>query len=702
MFMSAVISSVVVSGMLVGPPATKAEPVTDVYHGESIVDPFRWLEPLEADSDAVRQWTDAQLGYTRGILDHLPGRAQLEARLATLMELPSVGAPVAGGRWYFNTVRAGDQNQPTLFVRDGADGDPRPILDPNTLDPDGLTSLDWFEPSHDGRLLAFGVSHAGDENSVAHVLDVERGTWLADEISGKVNGVYWMPDASGFFYGDLADLDNPYSGRVRFHRLGTHAREDRTLFEQYKTGPLATTWGPGASVSRDGRWMILTYWTSTRSNDLWCIDLDRWFRTGEFVQTEIITGDASTSDGPVSGDTLFMLTTSGTPNGSVHAVDLTHPSRDAWRTIVPERADATIDSIHLARGRLVVRYVSRASTRLERFRLDGTPVGPIELPGIGTASIVTNPDRTEAFVSYTSYNDPSSIWRADLETGALALWEQTEVPFDPSTLTVDQVEYPSKDGTPVTMFIVHRTDVRLDGANPTILYGYGGFNISITPSFNPARIPWLEQGGVYAFANLRGGGEYGEAWHQDGMLGRKQHTFDDFIAAAEYLVARRYTSPEHLAILGGSNGGLLTGAVMVQRPDLFAAVVSAVPLLDMLRYQDFLMARYWVPEYGSSEDPAQYQWLRAYSPYQNIRPGTKYPATLVTAGENDSRVHPMHARKMVAGLQQATTADPDADPILLWVDRSGGHGQGKPLSARVREAADLYSFIMWQTGMYPE
>ncbi len=684
------------------PPPTRVDPVTDAYHGVEIVDKYRWLEPLESASDAVREWTDAQNAYTRATLDALPGREALEATLTEVMSLPSIGTPRMAGRYYFNTERRGDQNHGVLYVRTSPDGEPRELLNPNTLDESGLTSLDWYTPSQDGSMLAFGLSRAGDENSVLHLLDVESGEWRADEIPGKVRGVSWMPDGRSFFYQCLEDLDNPYSARIRHHVVGTHPREDRTLFSQYTEGPLATTWGPGAWTSADGRWMILIYYTSTRSNDIWAIDLDRWFRTGEFVMNTILEGDDSTSSGVVVGDTLYMQTTHGASNGRVFAVDLTRPERDAWREVIPERPDAVLEGLSLARGMLVVQYGRNASTRIERFRLDGESLGELDLPGIGSARVSTDEDRTDAFLSYTSYNDPSSIWRVDLVTGERKLWARPDVPgFDADDYVVKQVRYRSKDGTEVPMFIVHRKGLERDGSNPTVLYGYGGFNISLTPSFNPTRIPWLVGGGVYAVANLRGGGEFGDAWHAAGTLGDKQNVFDDFIAAAEFLIDEGYTSPDHLAVLGGSNGGLLTGAVMVQRPDLFAAVISAVPLLDMLRYQDFLMARYWVPEYGDSANPEHFEWLREYSPYHNIINGRDYPAAIFTAGENDTRVHPLHARKMAAALQAAATNDMSEDPILLWVDRDGGHGQGKPLKNRVRESADLWSFLMWQTGMPP-
>jgi prolyl oligopeptidase len=683
-------------------PATPGRPVTDTLHGTAITDPYRWLEGDAKGNvtDEVAAWTDAHNARTRAVLDGLPGRAGIESRLRELMEITSLSAPKMARNRYFHTKREGKQNQPVLYVRDGHDGPSRVLIDPNTLDKDGLVTLAWAEPNHDGMRLAFGTYRAGDENTVAQVLDVDTGKWRDDRIEGKVGEVFWLPDSSGFFYRRLGDVKNPYSGQIRFHRLGTDAKEDKLLFEQYKDGPLATTWGPHASVSRDARWMILTYWTSTKSNDAWVVDLDRWFRTGEFVTVEIVKGADARFDGHVNGDTFYMTTTLDAPNGRVFAVDLHHPQRNRWREILPERKDATIEDVALARGVLAVNYQVNATTQIRLFELDGTPRGDLELPGIGSASLHTEDDRTEAFLTFASFNTLPTIYRLDLASpAARTVWDKPDVPVDPSLVEVKQVFYPSKDGTRVSMFLVHRKGLTLDGNNPTLLYGYGGFANSMTPWFSATMFPWFEAGGVYAIPNLRGGGEYGETWHTGGMLDKKQNTFDDFIAAAEWLIANRYTSPKRLAIAGGSNGGLLTGAALTQRPELFAAVVSAVPLLDMLRYQEFLMARYWVPEYGSAENARQFAYLLKYSPYHRVEPGTHYPAVFLTAGENDTRVHPLHARKMAARLLAANDFDPTSNPVLLWVDRDAGHGMGKPLNLRVRDAADTRIFLMWQLGM---
>ncbi|MFN0058362.1 MAG: prolyl oligopeptidase family serine peptidase [Planctomycetota bacterium] len=691
---------------IAAPPPTPARPVEDTVHGVKMSDAFRWLEgDAEGNvTDEVASWTDAQNGYTRQVLDNLPGRAALEARLRQLMEVGSVSAPVMRGDRYFYRERKGTQNQSVVYMRVGARGEPKLLLDPNTLDARGLVTVAWVEPSENGKLLAFGMYRAGDENATLYLLDIDTGTWLADEIPGKVGTVSWLPDSSGFYYSRLADVKNPYSRQIKFHKIGTHHRQDPLLFRQYtkeENEKLATTWGPFFGASKDGRWGMLGYYTSTKDNDLWVIDLERWTKTREFVRTEILVGQTGTAQGLFVGDTMFLQTTFEAPNGRVVAVDLRKPERKNWKVIIPERKDAVLQGLDLAKGQLVATYLASAYSQIELFAFDGKSLGKVALPGIGTGSISTEDDRTEAFLSYASFNEPSSIYQIELGTPKSELWERPEVPVDPSIAEVKQVFYTSKDGTRVSMFVVHKKGLVLNGDNPTLLNGYGGFNNSETPRFMPVLFPWFEAGGVFALPNLRGGGEYGDTWHEAGMLEHKQNVFDDFIAAAEWLIANKYTRSERLAISGGSNGGLLTGAFLTQRPELCKAVICAVPLLDMLRYQNFLMARYWVPEYGTAEDPVQFAFLKEYSPYHCVKAGVKYPATLLTAGENDTRVHPLHARKMAALLQSSTTANPTTEPVLLWVDREAGHGQGKPLHLRIRDAADQRMFLMWQLGMLP-
>lgn len=695
MFTSLLLSVALVSEIPAAPPGTVVDPVVEQLHGETIVDNFRWLESLERDCPDVREWTTLQNQYTRAVLDNRPGRAELEQRLSELMQIGSVSSPTTRGNLYFYTERQGSENQSVLYLREGHDGEPRELINPNTLDEQGLYSLDWSAPNPDGSLLAFGLSYAGDEMTVLYVMDVASGQWLADEITGKVYMVGWLPDSSGFVYGVLEDPDDAYSRAFRVHQLGRHPRHNPLLFMQEEPSRI-----PGAFLSRDGRWLIATTFEGWAKQDLHIVDMTKWQRTDEFDRVPLAVGlGARFAPQEIVGDTLYMFTTLDAPNGMLYAVDLNNPERENWQALIPQRDDAVLRGVSRARGMLVANYQKNATTRLERFRMDGTSLGEVELPGLGSAGISTHHDRTEAFFSFTSYNEPSSIYRVDLRNGERELWARPDVPVDPSLVEVKQEWTTSKDGTRVPMFIVHAKGLELNGDNPTLLYGYGGFNISMTPSFSATNFPWFEAGGVYVVANLRGGGEFGQSWHRGGMLESKQNVYDDFYAAAEHLINRGYTRPERLAILGGSNGGLLTGVAVTQRPDLFAAAVSAVPLLDMLRYHEFLMARFWIPEYGSSEDPEQYQWLRAYSPYHNIEEGRRYPAVFFTAGENDARTHPLHARKMAAAMQVAAGNDFSERPILLWVDRDSGHGAGKPLHIRIRDVADRWAFIRWQTGM---
>ncbi|MFK7760006.1 MAG: prolyl oligopeptidase family protein [Phycisphaerales bacterium] len=711
----------IASTVLADPPATKSVPIAETIHGDKVVDNYRWLEGDNSNPDnmgllteEVVEWTDGQNAYTRTMLDGLPGRAALEDRLRELMEVPSIGSPSAYGNRYFFSRREGSQPQAVRYVRDGLDGDERVLLDPQTIDPSGLTTVSWTAPNKDGSLMAFGMYTAGDENSTLYVMDVESGEWLADEIPGKVSLSGWLPDSSGFFYSALENLDDAYSSVMRLHKIGTHHRQDKVVFRQKDINffygdmnksaaeleALKTTWGPFGSPSEDGRWMTVGYWTGTAGLDLWIADLSVWFRTGKLNLVPMVTGKMGRVGGmQYDGDRMFIQHSFDAPNGTVSVVDLTNPSFNNWKAIVPHDQDLVIERVNFSRGIISVGYLEAAKTRIAMFDFNGKSKGDLQLPGIGTGGLSTSDDRTEAFLSFSSYNMPRSIYRVDLANGESELWARPDVPVDPSKIEVKQVWYDSKDGTPVSMFIVHKKGLELDGNNPTILYGYGGFDVSMTPRFSSTMFPWYENGGVYAVANLRGGGEYGNAWHEAGMLDQKQNVFDDFIGAGEWLVENGYTNPSKLGIAGGSNGGLLTGAVVVQRPDLFSAAISAVPLLDMVRYQNFLMARYWVPEYGTAEDAEQYEFIKEYSPYQNVKPGTKYPAVLFTAGENDTRVHPLHARKMAAIMQNSTGSDQNAEPILLWVDREAGHGGGKPLHLRIRDVADQRMFMMWQLGM---
>jgi prolyl oligopeptidase len=693
------------------PPATRAQPFEETLHGVAITDRYRWLEGDNSNpadqgkvTSDVAGWTDEQNSYTRTVLDNLPGRKAVEERLRPLMEVGAVTRPTVRANRYFFSKREGNQNQPVVYWRDGYKGANKVLIDPARLDESGLTTVEWFSPSNDGRLLAYGTYRAGDEITTLHLLEVDSSKALDLEIPDKTQAPDWLPDGSGFVYQNLKNPKDPYSGQVLFHRMGTDRSKDSLLFRQYtkeENAKLATTWGPFGSLSRDGHWLVLGYWIDTKSNDLWLVDFDRFLASGKIDKNVVTVGADGQAVGTVVDGTLFIHTTKGAPRGRVVAVSTSQPGQAQWRDIVPERTDAIIETVSFGKGVIAVTYLKNASNVVEVFDLTGRSLGIVSQPGIGAAAVTAEVDRTEAYLTFTSFTSPTTIFRVDLATPSAApeLWERPDVPVDPAIAEVEQVWYPSKDGTRISMFLVHKKGLPRNGDTPTLLTGYGGFNISETPAFSATLFQWFEAGGLYAVPNLRGGGEYGDAWHEAGMLGKKQNVFDDFIAAAEWLIANRYTSSPRLAITGASNGGLLTAAVLTQRPELVRAAIVGVPLLDMLRYQNFLMARYWVPEYGSAENADQFAFLRAYSPYHNVKAGTPYPAVLLTAGEHDSRVHALHARKMAAALQAATTSDPAERPVLLWVDREAGHGQGKPLNLRIRDVADQRIFVMWQLGM---
>ncbi|HXI19596.1 MAG TPA: prolyl oligopeptidase family serine peptidase, partial [Gemmatimonadales bacterium] len=597
----------------------------------------------------------------------------IRARLEQLLEIAGLSAPTPARGRYFYLYRDGRQNQPVLYVREGADGRDRVLLDPNQLSAEGTTALDWHHPSDDGRLLAYGLSEDGSEQSVLHVLDVGTGEALPDRIPRtRAADLAWLPDASGFYYtrypapGEVPEDEEPYHRAVYFHRLSSDPAGDPLVFQ-----PAVKEHWPGVSLSPDGRWLLIGVARTFDQTDLYLQDL----RAGT-PPVAVAKDLPALFDGQVVGGRLYVRTNLHAPSYGLYALDPERPDLGSATELVPPRADAVLGGVTVVGRHLVLDYIERATSRLRIASLDGTGVREHALPGIGSLfGLGAEWDGSELFYGYSSFTAPPSVYRIDLQTGAETLWRGVEADIDPERYEVRQVTYGSRDGTPITMFVVHARGIALDGGNPTYLTGYGGFNVSMTPGFQRSAFLWLERGGVLAVPNLRGGGEYGESWHQAGMLGTKQNTFDDFIAAAEWLMAKGYTRPERLAIGGGSNGGLLVGAVLTQRPDLFRAVVIQVPLLDMLRYHRFLLARLWLPEYGSPEEPEEYAWLRAYSPYHHVRDGVAYPAVLLATAESDTRVDPMHARKMTARLQAATGS---AHPVLLRLESKAGHGAGKP------------------------
>jgi prolyl oligopeptidase len=679
------------------PPLTPREEAADLWHGDRVIDPYRWLE--NTDSERTRAWTDAQNARTRAVLDALPQRRYFAQRLRDLLAVGLLDTPRPVQGHIFHTRRAGTQRQSVLYVRNGVAGNDRALVDPNALDSAGLVTIDWYFPSHDARYVAYGLSRGGDEMSTLHVVEVSTGRALSERIPHTQRStVAWAGD--GFYYaanpapGTVVPGDEHYHRRVRFHQLGDDPARDETVFGEGRPKE-DIVW---ARTSPDARWVLFHAFKGWTRSDLYLLDRNAPER-GLRVVAE---GERGISEGFPRNDAVWIRTDLDSPNYRVVRAEFDAPERPHWRTIVPESEHA-LEAFHLTRDHVAVVTLQRATSRVDVWTKDGRHVHEVALPGLGMVELVSG-DHAGDLVGFTyqSFTVPAIAFAADARSGAVRELVRLPAPagLDPKEIVVEQTTYASKDGTDVSMFLVHRRDVKPDGAVPTVLNGYGGFNISRTPQYIAGAAAWVEAGGLFALPNLRGGGEYGERWHRDGMLERKQNVFDDFHAAAEALIARGWTKPEHIGVTGGSNGGLLTGAALTQRPDLFGAVYCAVPLLDMFRYQNFLIARFWISEYGSAEDPEQYQWLRAYSPYHHVRDGVRYPAVLFTTAEGDSRVDPMHARKMAALLQAQSAEDPAA-MVLLRVDRDAGHGIGKPLDKQVDDLADQYSFLAWRLGLEP-
>jgi prolyl oligopeptidase len=679
-------------------PATPTVDTAETLHGEAIPDPYRWLE--DGDSSETRAWTEAQNALTEGYLARAPAREAIRRRLDELLAIGAISTPTPAHGRYFYQRREGRQNQPVLYVRDGVDGPDRVAIDPNALDPAGTTALDWYYPSDDGSLLAYGLSENGSEQSVLHVLDVVRGVTLPDRISRtRAADLAWLPDGSGFYYtrypahGTIPAGEEHYHRGVYFHRLGGDPDTDLLVFQ-----PAEKEYWPGVSLSPDGRWLSIHVSRTFDQTDLYLGD--RHARAGDVTSPPLVAvaeGLPASFEGEVAHGRLFLRTNLDAPTYRLYEVDPARPARGHWRELVPARPDAVLEGVRVLADRLVLSYLERATSRLRLTDLDGGLRHEVSLPTLGSLfGLGAEPDGHELFYGFSSYTVPPSVYRLDLRTDEQTLWRRVEADVDPDRFQVEQVTVPSHDGTPVTMFLVHRRGLERTGDTPTYLTAYGGFNISMTPAFSRSLLLWLERGGLVAIPNIRGGGEYGEDWHKGGMLGRKQNSFDDFVAAAEWLIAERYTRPERLAVAGGSNGGLLMGAVLTQRPELFRAVLVQVPLLDMLRYHRFLIARLWIPEYGSPDDPEAFAWLRAYSPYHHVRPGTPYPAVLLATAESDTRVDPMHARKMAARLQAATSS---TRPVLLRLEARAGHGAGKPLSKVLDELTDTWTFVFSEVAV---
>jgi prolyl oligopeptidase len=682
-----------------GPPKTKVAAVEDTVQGHKIVDPYRYLE--NANDPDTKLYVEQELSYTRSLLDPLPGRANIKARLSQLLEIGTVGAPQMGGKYYFHTRREGNQNQPVLYVREGLNNEDRILVDVNKLAADGTIALDWWYASDDGKYVAYGTSPSGSEISTLRVIETASGKLLPDSIERtRAASLAWKRNNSGFFYtrypkkGDVPEGQEVYHRRVFYHALGSDPAQDALIFGE---GREAEAW-PNVNLSEDGRWLLIDEehgWTKT---ELFLQDL-----TSKDPPVEITTGKDFRYGADFFEGKLYITTNEDAPRYRVFVAEAAHPKRENWKEIIPQ-SDAVLQSAGVTGGKLLVQYEHNATSELKLFAVDGKKLADITLPAIGNVFGVSGRfDRNEIFFGFQSFTVPPSIYRVDLADWKNALWAKVDAPsIDSSAYDVQQVWYASKDGTKVPMFIVGKKGIEKNGKNPTLLTGYGGFNISLTPTFSRSMFLWMEHGGIYAVANLRGGAEFGEDWHRAGMLEKKQNVFDDFIAAGEFLIAQKYTDRDHLAIFGGSNGGLLMGAMITQRPDLFRAVVCAVPLLDMLRYQNFQIAKLWIPEYGSAEDAKQFEWLYAYSPYHHVKPGLEYPAILFMTGDTDTRVDPMHAKKMAALMQAEAKNGASKDkPILLRIETKAGHGQGKPVAKQIEESTDMYSFLFWQLGVKP-
>ncbi|MFQ5680327.1 MAG: prolyl oligopeptidase family protein [Gemmatimonadota bacterium] len=665
------------------PPETKVEVVADTLAGTVVADPYRWLEDQEAPE--TRAWIDAENAYTDSVFAQLPGREELRELATRLLKRDIMGTPREKGGRYFFSKRGADQDLFVVYFREGLDGEDQVLLDPHPLSEDHTTSVGLRDVSEDGRQVVYSVRLGGVDETELRVMDVDSREDLADVFpTARYGSVSFTPDGKGIYYSKFGS-EEP---RIYYHRLGTDPSADREVFgEGYTRQDI-----PVASLSDDGRWMLVTVIKgSSGPTKLFLKDLAH---DGPFVT--VIDDGQSRSFAGFAGERLVITTDLEAPNKRVMVADLEQPSVGRWRELIPEREDVVIQGVSPVGGYYFVSYLKDVQPRLAQYDPNGEQVREIDFGTLGSVSGASGEwGKKEAFIGFSSFHVPPTSYRLNVETGERDVWFRSEIPIDTESIEVKQVWYESKDGTRVPMFLVHQKGLDPNGDHPTYLTGYGGFNISRTPGFSSTAAAWVQMGGVYALPNLRGGGEFGEEWHRAGMLENKQNVFDDFIAAAEWLVDNGYTRPERLAIAGGSNGGLLVGAAMTQRPDLFGAVVCSYPLLDMVRYHKFLVARFWVPEYGSSEDPAQLEYILAYSPYQNVEPGTEYPATLFVSGDGDTRVAPLHARKMAALVQAANGGE---NPILLRYFTKAGHSGGQPVSEQIDQMVDVFSFLRWQVG----
>ena len=676
-------------------PKTKKIDQVDDYHGTKVADPYRWLE--DDNSAETKAWVQAENKVTFDYLNQIPEREQLKKRLTELWNYEKYSAPRREGKYYFYSKNDGLQNQSVFYVSDSVKGEGRVLLDPNKLSKDGTVALSGMAISDDGKMMAYGLSGAGSDWQTWHFRDVETGKDLPDVLENiKFSGASWTKDEKGVFYSRFPEADEKskltrinYFQKLYYHKLGTPQSEDVLIYER----PDDKEMGVGGGVSEDGKWLIISVTKGTAPmNMVFYKDLSK---PDSKVMPLVDKLEADYSFIGNDGSKFYFRTDKDAPLGRVVMADV-NDKKLAWKEIIPQ-AKETLGSVDFVNNQLVGNYLKDAYTQIRIYDLSGKFVRNVDLPGIGTANGFGGKRYdTETFYTYSSFNSPPTIYRYDLKTGKSEIFRQSDVKFNPNDYEVKQVKYASKDGTMIPMFIVHKKGIKLDGSNPTLLYAYGGFNISLTPGFSVSRIVWMENGGVYAVPNLRGGGEYGEEWHKAGTKLQKQNVFDDFIGAAEYLIKNKYTRPEKLAISGGSNGGLLIGATLNQRPDLFGAALPAVGVMDMLRFQKFTIGRAWTSDYGSSDDPKEFAAIYKYSPLHNIKEGAKYPAVLVTTSDHDDRVVPAHSFKYAATLQSAQGGDA---PVLIRIETNAGHGAGKPTAKVIEEQADIYGFLMKNLGM---
>jgi prolyl oligopeptidase len=680
------------------PPETRKDDVVDDYFGTRIADPYRWLE--DDRSAETEAWVAAQNEASRAFLETIPGREAIRARLTRLWDYERFTAPeVRGGRYFFSR-NSGLQNQSVLLAADGLSAEPRVLLDPNLLSADGTVALAEASPSEDGRLVAYALAEGGSDWRTWRVRRADTGEDLPDVVRwSKFSHASWMRDGSGFFY---ERYDAPAEGaaltavnrehQVWFHRIGTAQEEDRLVYRR----PDQPEWGFGAEVSEDGRLLVVS--AALGTNPETAVFVARLGEPGATPEPLLPRMDAKYEFVGNEGDVLYFLTTNGAPRRRLVAIRRDRPEPAAWRTIIPEgRGRDVLEEVVLVGGRFVARWMRDARSALEIFSKRGERLHAVALPALGTVvQLRGRASSPEAFFAFTGFTQPTAIYRLDARTGKASPFRTPRVDFDPGRTTTRQVFFRSKDGTRIPMFLVHAAKLRRDGRNPTLLRGYGGFDIAMVPYFSPTTVAWLELGGVLAVPNLRGGGEYGKAWHDAGRLASKQNVFDDFIAAAEWLVRERVTSPARLAVNGGSNGGLLVGAVETQRPELFGAAVPEVGVMDMLRFHRFTIGWAWKSDYGSSETKEGFETLLRYSPLHNIKPGTRYPATLVLTADHDDRVVPAHSHKFTAALQAAQAG---GAPVLARIEVRAGHGAGKPTAKTIAERTDVLAFLVRVLGV---